>query len=319
MSVATWSSPRWRAAAVAWLDERLAAAGIERTGEVEQTHLRPWATVLRAPTARGPVWLKAAGPGTAFEAGLYEVLARVAPGDVLAPVAVDAARGWMLLPDGGASLGDRRAGTDALVAALVEYGRLQRRLAPHVDELLAAGVSDMRPPVMPARFEEALDAVGGRAAHPEIAALANDVAAWCARLAASPVPASLDHNDLHPWNILGGGEAPVRYYDWGDSVVAHPFAAMLVPLGFVQRALGDPGVRRARDAYLAVFADLAPHDERVATLETACRVAKIARALTWERALLSAREQGEAVDEDWATAPLETLASLLDESYLGGG
>ena len=33
----------------------------------------------------------------------------------------------------------------------------------------------------------------------------------------------------------------MRYYDWGDSVVAHPFAAMLVPLGFVQRGLGRGG------------------------------------------------------------------------------
>jgi len=33
----------------------------------------------------------------------------------------------------------------------------------------------------------------------------------------------------------------------------------------------------------------------------------------------AAREQGEPVDDDWATAPLETLATVLDESYLGGG
>jgi hypothetical protein len=50
---------------VTWLDERLAASGIRRTGEVSQPHLRPWATALRAPTDRGPVWLKASGPETA--------------------------------------------------------------------------------------------------------------------------------------------------------------------------------------------------------------------------------------------------------------
>ena len=55
---------------MAWLDERLAASGIRRTGEVEQPHLRPWATALRAPTDRGPVWRKAAGPETAFEVAL---------------------------------------------------------------------------------------------------------------------------------------------------------------------------------------------------------------------------------------------------------
>jgi hypothetical protein len=142
--------------------------------------------------------------------------------------------------------------------------------------------------------------------------MAPAVAEWCERLAASPLPASLDHNDLHPWNILAGG----RYYDWGDSVVAHPLAAMLVPLGFVQQSLGaGRDFAGARDAYLDVFADLAPHSELVETLALACRVAKIARALTWERALRAAREQGATLDP-WENATAETLASLLDKSYL---
>ena len=97
---------------------------------------------------------------------------------------------------------------------------------------------------------------------------------------------------------------------------------MLVPLGFVQRGLGvevdDPAFLRARDAYLGVFADVALLDELSETLELACRVAKIARTLTWDRAVRAARDQGEDVDDDWATAPRETLLSLLDESYLGG-
>ena len=41
------------------------------------------------------------------------------------------------------------------------------------------------------------------------------------------------------------------------------------------------------------------------------RVATIARVLTWERALRSAWEQGEALDERWTAAPAETLATLL--------
>jgi hypothetical protein len=318
--VTAWASPAWRGAAVDWLDERLAAAGVERTGEVEQPHLRPWATVLKVPTTTGTVWFKAAAPDTAFEAALYEVLARVVPEHVLTPLGVDADRGWLLLPDGGPPIGERLEGRErfeALVEAIVEYGRLQRALAPHVGELLAIGVADMRPAAMPERFEQALAAAGalagpGKLDH--VAAMRDTVARWCERLAGSPVPPSLDHNDLHPWNVLGGA----RFYDWGDSVVAHPFAAMLVPLGFVQRD-GEAHLARAREGYLAVFADLAPHDELVETLELACRVAKIARALIWERALRSARAQGEEIEARFAMAPAETLASILDESYLGGG
>jgi len=80
--------------------------------------------------------------------------------------------------------------------------------------------------------------------------------------------------------------------------------------------LDDPRFLRARDAYLDAFAGLAGRAELGETLALACRVAKIARVLTWERALRAAREQG-AVDPDWAGAPLATLATVLDPSYLG--
>jgi Phosphotransferase enzyme family len=292
----------WREAAIAWVGEHVVP-----TGEVEQFRLRPWATVLRVPTADGPVWMKAAARSTAFEVPLYRLLARIVPERVLTPIAVDVERSWLLLPDGGPSLGERGAGIEPLVAALVAYGRMQRTLEPAVEEMIALGVPDMRPAVMVDRFHEALTAAGGNA---EVEAMEPTVVEWCERLAASPLPPSLDHNDLHPWNILAGG----RYYDWGDSVVAHPFAAMLVPLGFV--GFDDPSFARARDAYLDVFADLAPHAELVETLALACRVAKIARALTWDRALRAAREQGEPADPRWENAAAETLAALLDESYL---
>lgn len=332
--VAVWSTPQWRAEAESWLDEQLKAAGIERRGDVEQPHLRPWATVLRAPTAAGTVWFKATGPGTAFEVGLYEVLAEVAPERVLTPIATDRARGWMILPDGGPPLGERLDGQDLVepfTTALVHYARLQLDLVPRMEEILTRGVADMRPPVMSERFEEALEATGtylderarpvDRETHRRVAAMRKPFASWCEQLAASPLPAGLDHNDLHPWNVLGDGP-DTRFYDWGDSVVAHPFAAMLVPLGFVRHLLGTdsdgPRFRRARDAYLEVFTAFAPRAELTATLEVACRVAKVARVLTWDRAVRAARDQGDEISDQWTSAPLESLAALLDDDYLGG-
>jgi hypothetical protein len=345
---AVWSSEAWREAAVAWVDERLAEAGLarDRAVEVEHPHVRPWATVLKVTTtarpAAGPatVWMKACAPGTAFEVGLYEVLAAVVPDRVLTPIATDVDRGWLLLPDGGAPLGERVSGearAEGLGAALVRYAELQLALVPHVDALLGAGVADMRPPVVPQRFDEALAATAGtaeagsaedRAAHARLAAMRPAVVERCERLAASAIPASLDHNDLHPWNVLGGGATPaggpvpddVRFYDWGDGVVAHSFAALLVPLGMVREVVGGvdhPTFRRVRHAYLDVFAGVAPGEDLVATLELACDVAKIARALTWERAVRAARDEGQDVDAEWASAPFETLRTLLDDSYLG--
>lgn len=325
--VAVWSSPAWREGAVAWLDAQLAGAGIRRTGAVTQPHLRPWATVLLAPTDRGPVWMKAAAPATAFEVGLYELLERVVPEQVLAPIATNADRAWMVLPDGGRSIGDALGGDallEAMASALARYARMQRDLGAHVEELVALGVQDMRPAAMPDRFEEAL-ALTARAADPErhraVAALRPQVAAWCERLAAAPGGASLDHNDLHPQNVLiptpGHGG---RFYDFGDSVVAHPFASALVALGFMQHhvlgcAIDDPRLLALRDAYLDPFADLASHAELRATLELACRVAMIARSLIWHRAVSAAG----TVEERWAGAPFATLSGLLEESYLAVG
>ena len=320
---------------MAWLDEQLRLAGAQRTGPAEHPHIRPWATVIRAPTSIGVVWLKATGPGTSFEVRLYPLLASLVPDGVLTPIATDAQRGWIVLPDGGSSLGERLTG-DALISAMVtalqQYGQLQVVLAGHAQEILANGVSDMRPEVMPERFEQVLDIgraevdrtgrLADRAKLQAVADLRGTVAAWCAELADSQLRPSLDHNDLHPWNILTSDAGGALFYDWGDSVLAHPFAAMLVPLGFVSRLLDvpleDPRFGKARDAYLRVFRELAPGEDLVRTLETACRVAKIARVLTWQRALTAARQQGEAINDDYLEAPLETLFSLLDDSYLGG-
>ena len=131
----------------------------------------------------------------------------------------------------------------------------------------------MRAAIMPSRFDEALEAVGeyvercgNEDDHNDVSALGTlrgTFASWCERLAAVPASPSLDHNDLHPWNILvtgADGTNQARFYDWGDSIVAHPFASMLGPLGYVQHhlevGLDDPAFLRIRVAYLDVSATL---------------------------------------------------------------
>ncbi|WP_228771596.1 aminoglycoside phosphotransferase family protein [Actinokineospora iranica] len=293
-----WSSPAWRGKAVSWLDRRLAEAGIARTGPVAQPRTRPWSTVLTAPTSAGPVWFKATRPETGFEVALYAVLRDLAPDRVLPPIAADADRGWLLLPDGGPALADNAA----LIEFLPLYGRLQRDLAPHVGRLLAAGVADMRPAVLPTRFAEAVALVGD--VPDRVAAMADTVAKWCARLAASPVPASIDHQDPHRGNVFRDG----RFLDWGDSVVAHPFTTMLAVLGRMSR-VDQATVLRARDAYLEPFTDLAAHRDLVADLELACRLGKIVRVFTWQRAI--AGEPTEFADQ-----PRVNLVAVANPSYL---
>jgi len=218
----------------------------------------------------------------------------------------------------------------------VQYGALQRGLMADVARMTAAGVPDMRPAVMLEAFDRALEitavtatTVPGagddpdrRARHAAVVAARPRVQRWCAQLTESALPASLDHNDLHPWNMFWDGRS-ARFFDWGDAVLAHPFAAMLVPLGLVRELLGEPAGQgefaAVRDAYLDPFRSLAPGEDLLATLETACRVAKIARAHTWQRAIGAAAEQGDPAAERFRDAPLNTLSAVLDEDWLTAG
>ncbi|MCD2193037.1 aminoglycoside phosphotransferase family protein [Actinomycetospora endophytica] len=287
-----------------------AAEHVRITGE-PVARARPWSTVLRLPTPDGPVWLKATTPAARAEVGLYRVLAARAPEAVLVPLARDDDRGWLLLPDGGPTLrdGPPEQLAAAVATALRIYARLQRAVAPAHAEVLATGVPDATPAALTDRFDEAVAATGFDDDVPRRRAL---VARWAAGLTDAPGAdlVTVDHQDLHPGNILRRGP---RFYDWGDAVLAHPFACLLVALGGLARTLGvapdDPAVTRARNAYLAGFSDLAGHDDLVRTAETACRAAVVARALTWHRAVGAA-----GPEHPFAGAPRETLATLGNPS-----
>jgi hypothetical protein len=331
---AAWATAEWRASAVAWLDAKLTAAGLSRTGEAKQTRLRPWSTLLRAPTTGGDVWFKAACNGTAFEPALYGLLTRVTPEFVLAPLAIDPSRGWLLLPDGGPTLGEVED-DDALMADLAvllpRYAEFQLRLAGSTEALFAAGVADMRPERLTERFEEALAYVGDYVARrgtendrerfARVVQMRPQIARWAERLRGAPGPPSLDHNDLHWHNVFVDRSVPslgLKLFDWGDAVVAHPFASMLVGLGVLVRMMkvrhDDPRVVRARDAYLEPFGSLASHRELVETLEVAVRASCVARTLVWARAVAHAAEDEPHSNHD---GPMLGLFELLSEHYLG--
>jgi hypothetical protein len=219
-------------------------------------------------------------------------------------VALDVARGWLLLPDGGPTL-ERDVG--ALAEGMRHYARLQRAAAPRVVELLDGGVPDMRPQRLVERFDEALVAAGSPA---PLAAARGDVVRWSAALAEAPGAASIDHNDLHPGNLLDGGR---RVFDWGDAVIAHPFACLLMPLGYARSVL-DADPAPVLDAYLDEYADLGSRSELVATAELAGRLAAIARAHTWERALRAAPAH-DPTRKRFGGAVLEALSALLEPPF----
>jgi hypothetical protein len=296
---ATWLDPAWRAAALAWADAELARAGLERVGEPEQPHVQPWSTVFRLPVGDGAVWLKSVGPGSASEPALAEALGRWAPEQALVPLAVDRPRRLLLLPDGGRTL--RAAGAQDLAAwegMLRAHARLQIALAPRAEEMVGLGVPDHRPERLPGLVQQLLaDDDAQQVGQPDgltaetrgrVAGTLAEYADACSALAGGPVPASVQHDDLHDANVLTQG-GRYRFFDWGDASVGHPFLVLLVALRMAGRVLelpsGDPGLVRLRDAYLEEWSAFGDPVQLRALCDLALRVAPLQRALTWRRIL----------------------------------
>jgi len=312
-----------------WLDEALAAAGRVRLGDLEEVRVRPWGSVWKATTDAGVVFLKEPAPATAFEIDLYDLLVRIAPERVLHPLVIDAEHHRLLLPDGGAVLGeavDRATLLERLPTVAAQYAELQLTLAPQVDALLARGVADMRPGRLLERFDEAIaDAHPSTAEETEkldrVIALRDVFGTACGRLADAPGGASLDHNDLHGGNVFLDDAGGARFFDWGDAVVSHPFASALV-LRSVVRWLQDvheetPAERRIIDAYLEPFGSVASRPELLEVLDVACEVGKVARSRVWARAVAPMPADADDPD-DWRSAPLGWLCELLEGPLAGG-
>lgn len=283
--------------APAWIRARLEENEIRLTGDIENLQQRPWGLLLRMPTSAGVYFFKAIAPLYRFEAPLTAVLAQTNPESVPQLLGWDTARGWLLMRDGGARLREQiRSTRDASVwlSLLPRYARLQKTIAARVPEMLNFGTPDYQPEALPARYTEMLDATehlyldqpnGLTAAeHDALRALMPQLEAWCEQLRASPIPASIDHGDLHDANVFLDGDT-CRIADWGDACVGHPFFSMRVVLVSVETSLDlddySPETAPVRDAYLAAWRDFASPQTLKELFRIAFRVAQVSGALKW--------------------------------------
>ncbi|MFL5928091.1 MAG: phosphotransferase family protein [Gaiellaceae bacterium] len=242
----------------AWIEREVTV-----TGEIEQRHLRPWSTAMWVPTADGPVWFKAAREAFAYEARILQVLAPLAPDILPEVVAARPEAGWLLVRDAG-----RRAREHPIEWAplLRRYAELQIASIPHAQALLAAGIVDNREPAVERLFQYLSAAIAER-----LRARMPEVEERLARLAASPLPATVEHNDLHDGNVfLCGGRA--RILDWGDAALAHPLFTLTVEEDTA-----------ARGAYLEPWAELYPRERLLADVEDVLALRYLLRAVTWDR------------------------------------
>jgi hypothetical protein len=242
----------------AWIEREVTV-----TGEIEQRHLRLWSTALWVPTADGPVWFKASRLGFAYEPRILQVLVPLAPDILPEIVAARPEVGWLLLRDAGDRAREHPIEWGPLVR---RYAELQIASVPHVQELLDAGIVDNREPDVEGMFAHLTQPTSER-----LRARMPEVEERLARLATSPLPATVEHNDLHDGNVFSR-DGRARILDWGDAALAHPFFTLTVE--------EDPS---SRAAYLEPWAELIPRERLLADVEDVLALRYLLRAVTWGR------------------------------------
>ncbi|MFB0617642.1 phosphotransferase [Streptomyces sp. AGS-58] len=320
-AVTPWEQETWRAEALGWVAEELTAHGLRAAGGLE-VRLRPWSVLIRVPVAgRRAVWFKASPPAGAFEGPLTAALAGWVPEHVLRPLAVDAARGWSLLPDGGdlfrTVLAREPVGPRAWEELLGQYARMQHALVPHAHALERLGVPAARTPGLPEVFERLL--AGDRVLGPDDRARLEQfrprLVDWCAELASLGVADSLDHADLHDGQVFRPAPGRYTFFDWGDAAVSHPFCSLRVTAERARDRYGPHVLPRLLDAYLDPWTGpgrTAAQLRRAAAL--AWRLSVLSRAAAWGRMFPGASGAGPG-----AAQSARWLLELLAEPPFGVG
>jgi hypothetical protein len=312
------TSDAWRAEVEAWIHDRAEEGGRRLTGPLDQRRVRPWSTQIVVPTDAGPLWFKANCPPMAFAPALHDLLAALVPGDVDRPFAIDSDRGWMMTTDRGTTLGESHEPTlEDWQAVVTTTAHLQRVAADHRDEVLATGVPDCSPSTVPHRFDVLLERFAtlppDHPAHADadlvarLTAVRPRIVEATEQIAASAVPLSIQHGDLHPWNVFAVSDS-LRVFDFGDVQWAPVMEALAVPHGVIAddgRLPWEP----VRDAYVECWADVADARTMHALWEATAFTQPVNRTQTWWDAIASATDEEVA---ELGSYPLRHLSRVLD-------
>jgi hypothetical protein len=295
-----WGEPGWLPGLIAWAERQLAKHGLELAGKITQPHVRPWSTVLRLPTDRGAVFLKAGAPSQVHEARLMSWMVARWPDSLPPLLAVEKVQGWLLMGDCGPVLRPQLKEDRDLShweRILSQYAQLQIDSVESSEALLALGVPDRRPSRLEAglakivNVEANLPAEVPRIADETLAELGrrqDDLRHHLADLQAAPIPPALNHGDFHDANIAYDGQR-YKFFDWGDASVSQPFFSLRTVFVSVENSLGlnwtDPACLRLRDAYLEPWSKLAPPAELRRIVGLAAKCWALGSMLGWHRAL----------------------------------
>jgi aminoglycoside/choline kinase family phosphotransferase len=299
-----WYDSEWQRGAHAWIRAQASRRSIQIIGDIQQPHAYAWSTVMRVETSEGTLFFKATAPETIYEIALTEELAGWFPDCLPELVALDTARGWMLMRDGGEQLRASIRPTGDLKPwepVITRYAELQIGLAEHVDEILALGIPDHRPAALPALYSKLLtdkeslmlDQEKGLTSDEfhQLQNLTTHFEQICADLTAFGIPDSLNHGDFHDGNVLLKN-GRITFFDWGDASVTHPFVSlrtffvsMEISLKLDDWAPPTPEMTALLNRYLESWERFAPSEQLLTIYHLSRPVASIAKTLAWHQGI----------------------------------
>lgn len=254
-----WARRGWYGQAAAWIENSLQQAGHPLKKPLEIVRSWGLSYVMKAYTDDGTFFFKTVAPLPLFvnEAITTSQLTQLFPQHVLARLAMDAERDWMLIPALEHVVG-WEAPLSQRAEFLRQFARLQITAVSHINTLFAASLHDRRLDWTSAQIEPLLtNEQCQQALTPEeVSELANLVPFLqnlFVELANTPIPQTLVHGDLHGGNV-GVQNGSFVFFDWTDACITHPFFDML-DIFFEE----DTAVQtELRDAYLAEWTEFAP-------------------------------------------------------------
>ena len=329
-----WHDADWRKQATDWIHAEAERQSIHISGEIEQPHTYAWSTVLHVPTDQGILFFKATAYETIHEAALTQALAHWFPDCMPELVAVDVARGWMLMRDGGEQLRDSIRSTQDITPwkpVIEQYAEVQVGLAQHITEMLSLRVPDQRLNLLPGLFSELLadetslmiDQEKGltSADFHQVKDKTSRFEQICADLAAFGIPESLNHGDFHDGNILIR-DGRITFFDWGDATVTHPFVSLRTFFVSIEIALQlddyvvTPEMEALLHLYLKPFQQFASREALLKAYQLSKPVASVVKALAWHTTI---SRMGEDLRKEYSWIVPDLMKEFLyHEKMLSG-
>lgn len=269
-----WFRPGWFERAESYIDGEIKAAGRVRLGPSRQIKHWSMSAVLRMPTDRGDLFLKAVLPRLAHEPDITRYLASLGIAPFATIIAISPDDRWWLAEDFGGVDG-WAVSTEQRRACLTQLVMVQKETIGRGDELIAVGCVPLtsasladnvrstlarddiwRAPKLPKNLDRALS---GEEVD-RLQELTPYLVECAERLDESAIPATIVHRDFHPGNVVVR-DNEILLHDWSFATVTNP----LFDLASWLLDASEPDAASYLEACFAAWADaVAPERMRSA-------------------------------------------------------